>query len=205
MLQLTIGRVGKVGRSVSHQHQCLIRCPGRQPREQRVRRLGIVLLPVQQGLPHPDIQLLAEGLQLRQQLFIFFSVHHMGWLHRNVGIALFFQLFHGPRNGIDLHSVPSEQLLHDDGAGKRPANLPARERIPDGRLHGQNIVFQCILIGGSKGNNQNRFFHALSSLFPARIGPCFFVSSLHPQNCEITVTTLSIFRGFPRWAFIPAS
>ena len=36
LLQLTIGRIGKVGRSVSHQHQCLIRCPGRQPREQRI-------------------------------------------------------------------------------------------------------------------------------------------------------------------------
>ena len=110
-----------------------------------------------QGKLHPA----AEGLQLAHQLFIFLPVHHMGGLYRHMGKALFLQPGHGLGHIVNGQTVPHAQLFQDHAAGKGPPDLPAGESPGNVFFRCQNGFFQGVLVGSSKGDHQNRFFHAL--------------------------------------------
>ena len=93
----------------------------------------------------------------------------MGGLHRHMGKALCFQLCHGLSHAVDLQIVPGQQLAHDDGACKCPADLPAGVCLGNGPFGCQNGFFQGVVIGGSEGYNQDRFFHRFLP-FPGAAG-----------------------------------
>ena len=93
----------------------------------------------------------------------------MGGLHRHMGKALCFQLCHGLSHAVDLQIVPGQQLAHDDGACKCPADLPAGVGLGNGLFGCQNGFFQGVVIGGPEGYNQDRFFHCFLP-FPGAAG-----------------------------------
>ena len=159
MLHLGVGGVGEMGRAVAHQNQRLVRLGLRQPLQQPIRHGSIVRLRVQQRHAHAHLHPQAVGLQLRQHLFVFLPMHHMGGLHRHMGEALLLQPVHGLIDIVDPQAVPLAELPDNHAAGKSPANLPVRERRRQRLLRGRNGLFQRIGIGGAEGHRQNRFLH----------------------------------------------
>ena len=150
-------------RSVTHKHQCFILFHRRQPFQQSLRRLFIVLLRMKQRHSHGNAQPQPERLQLRKHLLVFLPVHHMGGLDGHMGIALGLQTLHGLGHGIDFHPVPLLELSDNHSAGEGPAHLPVRKGFPQHFLCGSDGALKGIRIGSAERNSKNRLFHTIFS------------------------------------------
>ena len=141
-----------MGRSVAHEHQCLILRQRRQPVQKGLCHGGIVFFPVQQRHSNGNLHPQPVRLQLGQHFLIFLAVHHMGGLDSYMGIALLFQPLHGLSHILNFHSIPLFQLPNNHSAGKGPANLPFRESLRKSLLRSGNGFSQGIGVRGSKGH-----------------------------------------------------
>ena len=169
MLHLGICGIGKMGGSVAHEHQRLVRVQGWQPVQQSLGNGKIVLLAVQQRHTHRNLHPHPIRLQLGQHFFVFLAVHHMGGLNRHMGIAFLLQAVHGLMHIFNLYTVPLFQLSDNHSAGKGAANLPIREGLRQSLLRSSNGFAQGVGVRGAKGYCQNRFFHCFLSCARIRV------------------------------------